>query len=451
MDYSQKNRRISSFQNIVMFYVISVIASTLLLWLPFLHNPGVELSFIDVLFTAVSAISVTGLTVVSTVETFNFAGVLVLALILQFGGIGIMTLGTFIWIILGRKIGLKQRKLIALDQNRPMISGVVALMITVLTMSLIIEAIGTIILGSYFFYAGYYPNWQEAYYYGFFTSLSAYTNSGFDIFGDSLMRFRTDYFVQSVNMILIISGAIGFPVLIEIREYFIQWRQKKKFKFSLYTKLTSLTFFALILIGAGLFFLFERNTFLADMSWHESLFYSLFNSVTTRNAGLVTMDISVLAIPTILMLSILMFIGASPSSVGGGIRTTTFVVIILTIVAYMRGKQEVKVFNRELHQEDIMKSFVVLIVAAGLVISSVITLTVIEPFSLVEIMFEACSAFGTTGLSMGITAELTTASKLIIAFLMFIGRIGIISFLFLLKKEEVKTLYHYPKERIIIG
>lgn len=451
MEFMKRRRKLSSVQIIVLFYTSAVVVSTLLLWLPFLHKPGVELSFIDALFTGVSAISVTGLTVVSTADTFNPAGVMVLSVILQFGGIGIMTLGTFLWIIMGRKIGLEQRKWIAIDQNRSTFSGLVTLMKTIFAMALIIEAIGMIILGTYYLWKGYYTTWYEAYYYGFFSSLSAFTNAGFDIFGDSLMQFANDYFVQSINIILLILGAVGFPVLVEVKNYLSQVHLRKKYHFSLYTKITTATFFALLVIGAVVIYMLESQHFLADKSWHESFFYSLFNSVTTRNGGLATMDVSLLTIPTLLFMSILMFVGASPSSVGGGIRTTTFTVMILAILAFMRGRNEVKVFKRELHHEDISKSFVVFFVAVSLVVLSIILLMVTESFTLMQVIFEVCSAFGTTGLSMGITPELSTTGKIIIIFLMFVGRIGIISFLFLLKKEARKADYHYPEEKIIIG
>lgn len=445
-----KKRRLSSVQIIVLFYFSSVLVSTGLLSIPYFHKPGVDLSFTDTLFTAVSAISVTGLTVVSTADTFNSWGILVLSVIIQFGGIGIMTLGTFFWILLGRKIGLAQRQWIMIDQNRSTLSGLVALMQAVLEMTLIIEAIGTLVLGSYFILAGYKTEWNEAFYYGFFASISAFTNAGFDIFGDSLMQFKDDYFVQFVHIILLILGAVGFPVLIEVKEYFKQRHLKNRYHFTLYTKLTTSTFFGLVIAGALMFYLFELNHFLADQSWHASLFYSLFHSVTTRSGGLATIDISQLTEPTLISLCILMFIGASPSSVGGGIRTTTFIVMILATIAYMRGRSEVKVFRRQLYQEDVTKSFIVFFVAMHLVVASTLILMVTEPFSMMEIFFEVSSAFGTTGLSMGITAELSTTGKYILMFLMFVGRIGIVHVLFLLKNDKPLG-YQYPKEKMTIG
>ncbi|WP_078556065.1 TrkH family potassium uptake protein [Bacillus alkalicellulosilyticus] len=441
---------LTSIQLIVLFYLAAVIVATLLLSLPYTHKPGMEWSFIDAFFTAVSAVSVTGLTVVSTADTFSTFGVFVLAFILQFGGIGIMTLGTFIWLVFRKRIGLKERQLIMTDQNRGTFTGLVALMKQILVLILIFEAVGTLLLGIYFL--SYFPTWQEAFLQGFFGAVSATTNAGFDITGESLIPFAQDYYVQTINMILLILGAIGFPVLIETKEFLLNKKRDTHFRFSLFTKLTTVTFFSLLVIGALLIYLFERNHFFTGMSWHETFFYSLFQSVTTRNGGLATMDVNEFTTPTQLLLSLFMFIGASPSSVGGGIRTTTFAIVLLTIFAFARGRNSIKVFHREIDNYDMIKSFVVVVVAMLVCGTAVIALSASEPFSLMAIVFEVCSAFGTTGLSMGITPELSTFGKVVIIIVMFIGRIGIFSFLFLLRGHEATTeSYHYPKERVIIG
>ncbi|MGO4886889.1 TrkH family potassium uptake protein [Anaerobacillus sp. MEB173] len=440
---------LTSVQLIVLFYLGAVIVSTILLSLPYTHKPGVEWTVTDALFTAVSAVSVTGLTVVSTADTFSEFGIFVLAFILQFGGIGIMTLGTFIWLLFGRRIGLKERQLIMIDQNRGTFAGLVELMKQILLLILVIEAIGAMILGILFL--DHFSTWQEAFFHAFFASVSATTNAGFDITGASLKPFANDYLVQLVNIILLILGAIGFPVLIEVKDYFVTRRRKQKYRFSLFTKLTTITFFGLTLFGTILIYIFDRNHFFVNKSWHESLFYSLFQSVTTRNGGLATMDVSQFSEATQLMMSSLMFIGASPSSVGGGIRTTTFAIVLLSIFTFARGRQSIKVFGKELDQEDIIKSFVVISFAILICATAVIILSYLEPFPIIAIIFEVCSAFGTTGLSMGITPELSTLGKQIIIVLMFVGRIGIFSLLFLIKGKEAKEYYHYPKERVIIG
>lgn len=441
--------KLSSVQIIVLYYFSAVVLSTILLLLPITLKNGADLSFVDALFTAASAVSVTGLSTISISEVLSTPGIFIFAFILQFGGIGIMTLGTFVWLLMRKKIGLRERKLIMTDQNQSTLSGLVQLMKQILLLILTIEAIGAVILGIYFL--NYFPTWQEAFLQGFFASVSATTNAGFDITGESLIPFAQDYFVQLINIILLIIGAIGFPVLIELRQFLTQ-KSGNPFRFSLFTKITTLTFFALVVLGTMLIILFEYNNFFAGKSWHESFFYAFFQSVTTRNGGLATMDISEFSTPTLLSICVLMFIGASPSSVGGGIRTTTFAIMMLSIYTYAKGKDTIKIFNREIVPEDVIKSYIVITTAVMICSVAVIVLSYIEPdFSLLQIMFEVCSAFGTTGLSMGITADLSSLGKIIIVALMFIGRIGIFSFLFLLRGNPTKEKYHYPKERVIIG
>lgn len=438
-------------QFVVLGYATAVVISTILLFLPISHRPGVELSFLDAMFTAVSGVSVTGLTAVNTLDSFSVFGTFVLMATFQVGGIGIMALGTFLWLILGRNITLSYRRMIMIDQNRHNLSGLVQLIRLLFFMAFLFEAVGTVIFTVYFYYAGYFDTWSSSLYHGLFHAISSYTNAGFDIFGDSLYRFAGDYFVQSITMILIFLGAIGFPVLLEVREYIIQ--RKRSFRFSLYTKLTTSMFLLLIVFGAIGIYVMEMNHFLADKSWHERLFFSLFNSVTTRSGGLATMDMNDFNVPAQFLMSVLMFLGASPSSVGGGIRTTTFAVMLLALYTYAKGKYEVRIFKRSIKEEDIKKSMVVFSVASMLVMSSIIALDWAEQqsFSLIAVIFEVSSAFGTSGLSMGITGELSPIGKIIIMALMFIGRIGILSLLFIFRTRSKKENYHYPKEDIIIG
>ncbi|MBM7647411.1 Trk-type K+ transport system membrane component [Bacillus ectoiniformans] len=441
--------RLSTVQLIVLYYVTAVVISTILISLPISLKSNVDISLIDAIFTSVSAISVTGLSTIPINEVLSVPGTFIFAVILQFGGIGIMTLGTFFWLILGKKIGLRERKLIMTDQNQFALSGIVKLIRQILVLIITIEAIGAFILGVYFL--RYFPTWQEAFLQGFFASVSATTNAGFDITGESLIPFAHDYFVQFINILLLIIGAIGFPVLIEVKEY-LKYKEKVPFHFSLFAKVTTFTFFGLVVIGTILIYLFEFNHFFVGKTWHEAFFYSLFQSVTSRNGGLATMDVNDFSIPTLVLLCILMFIGASPSSVGGGIRTTTFAIMVLSIYSYARGQSRVKVFKREIVLDDIVKSYIVISTAVMICSLAVMVLAYIEPqFSLMEIMFEVSSAFGTTGLSMGITADLSIAGKAVIIVLMFIGRIGIFSFLFLIRGVPEKEKYRYPKERIIIG
>ncbi len=442
--------KLTPVQMLLFFYLIAVILSTIILALPVAHQDGVEIAFIDVLFTAVSAISVTGLSTISIADSLSTTGIILLGLIMQLGAVGIMAIGTLIWLLLGKRIGLKERSLIMTDQNQTSFQGMVRLIKEIVYVLLVIELIGFLILGTYFLQ--YFPTAGEAYLHGFFGTISAISNGGFDITGQSLIPFKDDYFVQFINILLIIFGAIGFPVLIEVKEYLFQKTDARHpFRFSLFTKVTTTTFFILVVVGSIVIYLLDMNYFFADKTWHESLFYSLFQSVTTRSGGLATMDVSKLTESNELFMSLLMFIGASPSSAGGGIRTTTFALALIYVFTYIRGGSTIRIFNREIHEEDLAKAVAVTLVAFIIVFLSLLVMTIIEPFSLGQLLFEVASAFGTVGLSLGITGDLTTFSKILLMLLMFLGRVGIMTFLLIFKRKKSKVNYHYPKEKIIIG
>lgn len=444
-----KLTRMTPFRILVSYYVFTVGLSAALLSLPFARKAGADWSFMDAVFTAASAVSVTGLSTISIHETFTVPGIFLLMFVLQIGGIGIMTISTFFWLLLGRKIGLKQRQLIKTDQNQLNLAGLVELLKQILYLILLIEAVGALILGAY--YLNYFPTWQEAFYQGLFASVSATTNAGFDITGESLIPFANDYFVQFVSMILIILGAIGFPVWIEVKKFLYHKDEKRRFRFSLFTKITTATYFLILVIGTIVIFALEYNDYFLDKTWHESFFYALFQSTTMRSAGLLTLDINELSLPTILFMSGLMFIGASPSSVGGGIRTTTLALNILFLYHFAKGNKTIKIFKREIHHEDVLKALIVMMLAVILWGTSILILSITEDASLISIIFEVSSAFGTCGASMGITSDLSNFGKSLLILLMFIGRIGILSFLLTLGDNQKAPDYHYPKERVIIG
>ncbi|SER61979.1 TrkH family potassium uptake protein [Psychrobacillus sp. OK032] len=435
-------------QAIVTYYFIAIAVSVILLSLPGVHRPGVEVDFIDSLFTAVSAVSVTGLTTINISETYSVFGYIMIILILQLGGIGIMSLGTFIWLISGKKIGLRERQLIMVDHNQYTMSGVVHLIREIIKILLLIQLVGAILLTLYF--TQYYDSFKQAMMQGIFTSVSATTNAGFDITGQSLVPYHNDYFIQIITSFLIVFGAIGFPVLIEVKAFLKN--KNKNFRFSLFTKLTTITYGILLIFGTVMIFLLEMFNSFKEMSWHEKFFSAFFHSVSTRSAGMTTMDITLFNEGTDLLMSVLMFIGASPSSVGGGIRTTTFAVALLFLINFSRGKDSLQVFNREIHLIDVFRAFAVIILALIMVFVATILLSVTEPeIPVTTLVFEITSAFGTCGMSLGITSELSDIGKLTMMILMFIGRVGMLSFLFSLGGKSNKTKYHYPKERVIIG
>lgn len=444
-------KHLSPVRMLVLFYSLAALISSIILSLPFVYQDGVSISLIDTIFVAVSALSVTGLTPVSIADTFNTFGIIIISIILQLGMLGIMAIGTSIWLLLGRRIGLQERRLIMADQNRTSLSGMGQLIKQIVLLLIVIQLISFLMLGTYFL--TYFPSTGEAYLHGFFATISALSNGGFDITGNSLVPYRQDYFVQCITMILIVFGAIGFPVLIEVKEYlFTRKKERKSVKFSLFTKLTTVTFAILIVVGAVGVYLLDMNHYFQTVSWHEKIFHSLFQSITTRSAGLTVFDVNELTSQNHLFISLLMFIGASPSSAGGGIRTTTFALVVLFIVMFARGGKNVVIFSREVYNEDMKKAIVIMIMAIALMFVSVLILTIAEAdVSLRAILFEVMSAFGTVGLSLGITSKLSSISKIVLMILMFIGRVGVITFLYIFKNNRRQGRVRYPKERIIIG
>ena len=445
---SKKIRSITPFQLLVSFYFIAILLSFLLLRIPAVYEEGVEISVIDSLFTAVSAISVTGLTVFDVSKSLTDFGIIVLLFIMQLGAIGVMSLGTLFWLFIGKRIGMRERQLIMIDYNQYNLSGVVNLLIGIVKILFAIEAFGSLVLSVHFY--KYYENWSDAIKHGVFTAISATTNGGFDLTGMSLIPYHSDYFIQFITMILIILGAIGFPVLIEVKNFLK--RKDPAFRFSLFTKITTTTYGFLFIVGTVVIYLIESFQSFKGMQWHEKLFAAMFHSVSARSAGLTTLDISTFNEATNIFVSGLMFIGSSPSSVGGGIRTTTFAIVILFLINFANGRNEIQIFNREIHHVDIYKSFAVIVLAFFMVLIATMILLITEPqATLTQILFEITSAFGTCGMSLGITSDLSTAGKIVIMILMFIGRVGLISFLYTLGGKANKSIYRYPQERIIIG
>ncbi|WP_066400683.1 TrkH family potassium uptake protein [Neobacillus mesonae] len=444
-----KSKELSAFQLIVIFYLSALVISTLILKIPIALRPNAELSFIDAMFTAASAVSVTGLSVISIKDTFNNFGIFLLCLILQLGGLGVMSLSTFLWVMIGKKVGLKERQLIMIDQNQSNLAGLVQLAKRIFVIFISIEIIGGIILGLSFL--NDYDSGYTAFKHGFFAAISAATNAGFDITGESLIPFKNDYFVQAIVMLLIVFGAIGFPVLVEVYEFIVTYRTKRKFHFTLFTKLTTSTFVIITLLGAIVIYLLDSQHFFVDKSWYDSVFYSLFHSVTSKSAGLATTDINEFTPSNQLFMAILMFIGGSPSSASGGIRTTTFAIVILAIIFYALGKGSIKIFKRELRQEDVLKSFIVMSTGAFLCLISILILSITEQGTVIEVIFEVSSAFGTNGLSLGLTPNLSPFGKILIIILMFIGRVGIVTCLLMLRGKGSREKIHYPKEKVIIG
>lgn len=444
----------SSIQIIVFYYILMTVLSLVLFYMPIFREPDSHVSFVDMLFMAISKVSVTGLSTFDINSVFNDNGIILLEILFQVGGLGIMMISTAFVIFSKRRITLKQRQLIMTDMNQPRLSGIVRLIRITFAILIWFQLLFGTFFSIYFYYRGYFDRWRDAVFYGFYQAISAVTNSGFDVTGDSIKPFAHDYFFLILIMFLIFVGGIGFPVLMECREWLLYKRSNAKlpFRFSLFTKLAVLAFVILFVSGTVLIYLLEKDHLFQDSNMSVKWINSMFYSITTRNAGLQIHDLGDFQITTLIIFSLLMFIGCSPSSVGGGIRTTTVAIIGLYLYSFLKSEDNINIFGRRIDQDDVRKSVVVFMLSLGMCFFCIVFLSATEEQTLISIIIEVTSAFGTTGLSLGITGDLSVVGKITIATLMFIGRIGMLYTLMLFVPKETRDLgYEYPSEKIIIG
>ncbi|KXS07163.1 TrkH family potassium uptake protein [Enterococcus faecium] len=444
----------SSIQIIVFYYILMTVLSLVLFYMPIFREPDSHVSFVDMLFMAISTVSVTGLSTFDINSVFNDNGIILLEILFQVGGLGIMMISTAFVIFSKRRITLKQRQLIMTDMNQPRLSGIVRLIRITFAILIWFQLLFGTFFSIYFYYRGYFDRWRDAVFYGFYQAISAVTNSGFDVTGDSIKPFAHDYFFLILIMFLIFVGGIGFPVLMECREWLLYKRSNAKlpFRFSLFTKLAVLAFVILFVSGTVLIYLLEKDHLFQDSNMSVKWINSMFYSITTRNAGLQIHDLGDFQITTLIIFSLLMFIGCSPSSVGGGIRTTTVAIIGLYLYSFLKSEDNINIFGRRIDQDDVRKSVVVFMLSLGMCFFCIVFLSATEEQTLISIIIEVTSAFGTTGLSLGITGDLSVLGKITIAALMFIGRIGMLYTLMLFVPKETRDLgYEYPSEKIIIG
>ena len=434
----------------VTLYAGVTFLGALFLWLPISQQGSNPLSFIDALFVSVSGVSTTGLSTVVVAERLNRIGQLILLFLIQFGGIGLIMFVGFIWLTTGKTITLSERKLIATDQNQIRTSQVVKLIRDVLLILFVIEGIMFVIISAYLYLQGYFPL-GESIFQAFFLTISLTANAGFDITGDSLLRYLNDYPFQLMAMFLMFVGAVGFWPLVEVKDYFSAKMQKKPFQFSLFAKVLVTMHVALWVFGAILIYGIDAATYFADKGALETIFTSLFMSLTTRNAGFSTIDVSQLSPATHLMMSVLMFIGSSPNSAGGGIRTSTLILVIGALLSFSQNRKQIVLQKKAIKPETVYKSLLVFIVAIFVIVTASYLMLLVEPYGFTEIIFEVSSAFGTTGLSLGITADLHVFSKAVLIGVMFIGRIGIVSLLLVFTSSDDMNRIRYPEIDMIVG
>lgn len=437
-------------QVLIIGFLVLIIVGAFLLQLPNASRGKAPLSLLDVLFTATSAVCITGLTVVDTGTQFTEFGQFIIIMLVQIGGLGIMTFSTLAAIILGRKIGLKERLLIQESFNQISMYGLVKLIKNVLLLTFSFELLGGLILSICFL--RHYPPGQ-ALAFGFFHAVSAFCNAGFDLFGQvsgpftSLVSYTNDWIVNLTIGGLLITGGLGFPVIVELFNY------SSTGKLSLHSKLVLIMTFSLIIIGAVLIFFFEFNNIntMAGLDWPHKILSALFQSVSLRSSGFSTMDISQFRVSTWIIFIIFMFIGASPSSTGGGIKTTTFGLLLAAVIATIRGREDAEILERRIPKDLVYKALTIVMLALGWVAMVSLVISLVEPYSFIKLFFETISAFSTAGLSTGITPTLTVISKSLIIITMFIGRIGFFTVMVALLKNADSTKNKYIEERVIIG
>lgn len=438
--------RLSPPRILVMGFGGIIMIGTMLLMLPIANTTGEPMNFMDALFTATSATCVTGLVVVDTGTFFTSFGQVVIMLLIQIGGLGFMTMATLFALVFKRRISLKDRLVLQEAMNQSSMEGIVRLIRRVLLYSLVIEGCAALLLTVRW---AFDMPFGQALYYGIFHAVTMFNNAGFDLFGgfSSLTGYVYDPLVNFVVMFLIVSGGIGFIVMADLVDY------RKSRKLSLHSKVVLSMTGALILIGAVVIFIFEFTNpkTLGSLNWGGKILGSFFQSVTPRTAGANTLDISGLRQATQFFMVILMFIGASPGSTGGGIKTTTFTMMIAAVVAMMRGKDDIVLFRYRLVQERILKALTITLLALLLVITVAMILSTTENGSFLSILFEATSAFGTVGLTMGLTPHLSLFGKLLISMTMFAGRLGPLTLAYALGPKKGKELYRHPEGKMIIG
>ncbi|MFJ8461481.1 TrkH family potassium uptake protein [Lysinibacillus xylanilyticus] len=432
---------------LVLGFATIILIGTLLLTLPISTENGQGLSFLDALFTATSATCVTGLIVVDTGDTFSVFGELVILFLIQIGGLGFMTFATLLFLLLGKKISLKERLLLKEAFNNITMAGLVRLVRRILLFTVVIEMIGGLILSIRF---SFDMPVGKAIYFGFFHSISNFNNAGFDLMGgfNGLTEYVDDPFIVLTICALITIGGLGFIVINELYEY----RETKRL--SVHSKIVLTTTLILTVGSTLLIFLFEygNSKTIGPLSEWGKFLGSLYQAVTPRTAGSNTLPIGDLTQSTLFLIILLMFIGAGSGSTAGGIKITTFALLVATMWSQIRGKEDVVLFRRRIVNETILKALTVTMCGMVIVILVTFVLSITEQgHSFMMYLFEATSAFATVGLSMGLTPELSPGGRLVIILTMFAGRLGPLTIAFAITKRRKSEAFRHPKGNIMIG
>ena len=442
-------RKFSQTRLIAMGYISIIILGTILLMLPFASRSGESAGFVPALFTAVSSSCVTGLVVLDTATSWSLFGQAVIITLIQIGGLGFMTIATMFSMLIKRKMGLREREIMVESINTEHIGSIKNLTRKIIIGTAIFEGAGALLFATRFI-----PEFgfAKGIWYSVFHSISAFCNAGFDLMGviepySSLVGFADDVIVNFTVCALVIIGGIGFLVWDDISQKKLKFR-----RYQLHTKLVLTVTAILLVVPTVLFFIFERNFTNEGLGFGQSLMNSIFDSVTARTAGMNTTDTASLAPASKILTVFLMFIGGSPGSTAGGIKTTTLAVIAISTFNGITRRQSKGIFGRRLEKDAIHKASSVVFTNMSLAIFGIIAILAMQPsFDIGDVIFECVSAIGTVGMTTGITRDLDTVSRLIVAFLMFCGRVGSVSFALALMEKKAAPPVKNPREKITIG
>ena len=426
----------------------TILGGTVLLTLPIATVERQGTTLLNALFTATSAVCVTGLNVLDTPHHFSTFGQVVIMALMQVGGLGIMTISTFLALTLWHRMGMQGRVVMQDLLEERNIETVKATIMGILKMTVTVEAIGALVLTWAWYASG--DGLLRALFLGVFHSISAFNNAGFALFSDSLMQYRGNIPINLTFTTLIILGGIGFTVISGLSAWHF-WGKAQVPRLSCHSRVVLATTAILLVGGTLVFFLAESSKSMADLSWTERLLASYFLAVSSRTAGFNTIDTASLTDLSLFITIILMFIGASPTGTGGGVKTSTFALLVLSVRAILRKRDEVEVFYRTIPRETVHKALVIITFSFSLINLFTILLLLTDDVPFLPTMFEVVSAFGTVGLSTGLTPSLTAAGKVIIIVVMFIGRIGPLTMALALGEQQDRAKFAYPTERVMVG
>lgn len=436
--------RIGPLQMFVLSFVGIILTGAFLLMMPRATTTG-GLSFVDALFTSTSAVCVTGLTVVDTATHFTIMGKTVILVLFQIGGLGLMTFTSFFSLFFLRKMTIREQFMMSEVLSYDSIGDISALVRSIITMTFTIEFLGAGLL--FIRWKSSFASTFDAVYHSVFHAVSAFCNAGFSTFSNSLESFKGDFIVNGVVSVLIILGGFGFVVLADM----FQTKAKGHARlWSIQTKLVLSVSAILIAIGTIIIFATEYSRSLAVLPFKDKILTSLFQSITTRTAGFNTLPIGAMSLTVLMVMIVLMFIGASPGSTGGGIKTTSAGLLYSAVIASLKRRSAVVIFNRSIPFQLINRALALTIVSMVYLLVMFSVLLAIEPLRPIQLLFELVSAFGTVGLSTGITSLLQPASKIIIILTMFIGRLGPVTLTLAMSKSRGEPSIRYPEENAIM-